>query len=321
METRPQVVDHAPASAPAGPEILHPRMVPLGGPRAHPVRRTLPQRHRSLIGAWCFADHYGPTTIDAARAMDLPGHPHTGLQTVSWLFTGTLEHRDTIGSHALIQAGEMSLMTAGRGIAHSEYSTADTEVLHGVQLWIALPEHERFTEPRFESYAPEPVTAGDARVRVFLGSLAGSTSPVPTSTPLLGAELEIAPGSAVRLDVDPAFEHGILVDTGDISVSGVAARDAQLVYLPTGSTSLTIETADRPVRAVLLGGVPLGERIVMWWNFVGRSHEEIVEFRSQWQRQATGDHSKAGPFGRFPEQWATVLPAPELPNAQLKPRA
>ncbi|WP_351225906.1 pirin family protein [Streptomyces sp. NPDC002133] len=307
-------------SSPGVAEVMHPRMVPLGGPRAHPVRRTLPQRRRSLIGAWCFADHYGPTTIDAARAMDLPGHPHTGLQTVSWLFTGTLEHRDTIGSRALIRAGEMNLMTAGRGIAHAEHTTSDTTTLHGVQLWIALPEHDRFAEPRFESYAPEPVTVGEARMRVFLGSLAGSASPVRTSTPLLGAELEIAPKAVVRLEVDPSFEHGILVDSGDITAGGVAATDAQLLYLPTGAGSLTIETGDRPVRAVLLGGEPLNERIVMWWNFVGRSHEEIVTFRSQWQQQMTGDHYEAGPYGRFPEEWATVLPAPELPNAQLKPR-
>ncbi|MEU1630822.1 pirin family protein [Streptomyces sp. NPDC020096] len=321
METRSAVAHHhATEGAPAAAEILQPRMVPLGGPRALPVRRTLPHRNRSLIGAWCFIDHYGPTDIGTATAINVPGHPHVGLQTVSWLFSGALEHLDTIGSRSLIRAGEMNLMTAGRGIAHSEYSTARTKALHGVQLWVALPENDRFAEPRFEHYVPEPFTFGNAQVRVFLGSLAGSTSPVHTSTRLLGAELNIAANAAVRLEVDPAFEHGILVNTGDIKVSGVAAADTQLLYLPTGSDILTVETANRPVRALLLGGEPLNERIIMWWNFIGRSHAEIVEFRSQWQRQAAADHTAAGPFGRFPEQWTTVLPAPELPNAHLKPR-
>ena len=123
-----------------GPEVLEARDVPLGGPRALQVRRTLPQRARTLIGAWCFADHYGPVEVPKTGGMDVPPHPHTGLQTVSWLFSGEVEHRDSLGSHALVRPGEMNLMTGGRGIAHSEVSTPDTERLHGVQLWVALPE-------------------------------------------------------------------------------------------------------------------------------------------------------------------------------------
>jgi hypothetical protein len=319
LETRPEVTDLAPQAPTSAPEVLEPRRVPLGGPRAMTVRRTLPQRSRSLIGAWCFLDHYGPSDVTSGTTMNLPGHPHTCLQTVSWLFDGVLEHLDTVGSRALVRAGELNLMTAGRGIAHSEFATPDTTVLHGVQLWVALPAGDRFVEPRFEHYAPEPVTVGPARLRVFLGSLAGSTSPVGTSTPLLGAQLDIEPHSTLRLDVDPGFEHGILVDSGDLRVDGVAARDAELLYLPTGATTLTIETGDRPVRAVLLGGQPLGERIVMWWNFVGRSHEEIVRFRTEWQEQTAAGHT-VGPYGLFPERWASVLPAPEMPNVRLRPR-
>ena len=320
LETRPEVTDLAPQAPASAPEVLEPRLVPLGGPRAMRVRRTLPQRTRSLIGAWCFLDHYGPSDASAGVTMNLPGHPHTGLQTVSWLFEGVLEHLDTVGSRAFVRAGELNLMTAGRGIAHSEFSTPDTTVLHGVQLWVALPDRDRFTEPRFEHYAPEPVTVGPARLRVFLGSLAGSTSPVRTSTPLLGAQLDIGPRSTLRLDVDPGFEHGILVDSGEVRVDDATAADAHLLYLPTGSPTLTVQTGDRPVRAVLLGGEPLGERIVMWWNFVGRSHDEIVRFRAEWQEQATTGSTVAGPYGRFPDRWATVLPAPELPNARLRPR-
>ena len=320
LDARPEVVPCESSAARATPEVLEPRLVPLGGPRAKPVRRTLPQRARSLIGAWCFVDHYGPNEISEAAAMNLPGHPHTGLQTVSWLFSGLLEHLDTIGTKSLIRAGEMNLMTAGRGIAHSEFTTPETKVLHGVQLWVALPERDRFTEPRFEYFAPEPITVGQAKLTVFLGSLMGSASPVVTSTPLLGAELNIPAGTTLELDVDPAFEHGILVDAGEIRVAGSTATDAQLLYVPLGATSLTIETGDRPVRAVLLGGEPLNERIIMWWNFIGRTHEEIVRFRTEWQAQAATDHEE-GPYGTFPEAWLTVLPAPVMPNGQLKPRA
>jgi redox-sensitive bicupin YhaK (pirin superfamily) len=320
-ETRPDIVACEPTESRPAPEILQPRMVPLGGPRAASVRRTLPQRSRSLIGAWCFADHYGPNDMSANNDMNLPGHPHTGLQTVSWLFAGELEHLDTIGTRSLVRAGEMNLMTSGRGIAHSEFTTPNTKVLHGVQLWVALPEHDRFTEPRFEHYVPHPFTIADAHITVFLGSLMGSTSPVRTSTPLLGAQLDLTPGSTLNLDVDPTFEHGILLDSGDVRVDGVTATDAELLYIPTGSTSVTIAAGNRPVRAVLLGGEPLHERIIMWWNFIGRSHDEIVKFRSDWQAQAFADHSEEGPYGLFPEQWITVLPAPEMPNAHLKPRS
>ncbi|PRY32709.1 pirin family protein [Umezawaea tangerina] len=316
VEAGPEVVAHEPSDARSGPELLQPRLVPLGGPRAQPVRRTLPQRTRSLIGAWCFADHYGPT--DDVGLMSIPGHPHTGLQTVSWLFAGTIEHRDTVGSHMVVRAGEMNLMTAGRGIAHSEYAVAGDEVLHGVQLWVALPDRDRFCEPRFEHHVPEPWTLDDARVTVFLGSLMGSVSPVATSTPLLGAQLDVPAGAALVLDVDPAFEHGILVDSGDVRVAGAAATDAELLYLPPGSSTLTVETGDRPVRALLLGGTPLDERIVMWWNFIGRTHEEVERFRAEWQEQAQAGGT--GPYGTFPDPWTSVLPAPALPNARLRSR-
>lgn len=321
LETRPQVADLAPPSPALAPEVVAPREVPLGGPRAMRVRRTLPQRGRSLIGAWCFLDHYGPDAATSGALMRLPGHPHTGLQTVSWLFDGELEHLDTIGSRSVVRAGELNLMTAGRGIAHSEFSTPDTTVLHGVQLWVALPDSGRFTEPRFEHHVPEPITVGPARLRVFVGSLMGSTSPARTSTRLLGAQLDVEPDSTLLLHVDPGFEHGILVDSGEVRVAGVTAADAHLLCLPAGAATLTVESGAQPVRAILLGGEPLAERIVMWWNFIGRSHEEIVRFRAEWQEQAAVGRGVAGPYGQFPDRWDTVLPAPELPNARLRPRS
>ena len=170
------------------------------------VRRTLPQRQRSLIGAWCFLDHYGPDRVGDSGGMKVPRHPHTGLQTVSWLFTGEIEHRDSAGFHAAVRPGEVNLMTAGRGISHSEFSTPDTTVLHGAQLWVALPDTARHMAPTFEHYRPEPVSGNGWTMRVFLGALAGSVSPVTTHTPLLGAELllEAGDGADPRQQMRPS---------------------------------------------------------------------------------------------------------------------
>src|SRR4051812_10736235 len=204
VETQPQETV-CPSTPPTdGVEILEPRDVPLGGPRAMTVRRTLPQRQRSLIGAWCFADHYGPDDVASSGGMDVPPHPHTGLQTVSWLFTGEIEHRDSLGVHALVRPGELNLMTAGHGIAHSEVSTLATSVLHGVQLWVALPDGARDTPRAFEHHVPPVTSLAGGSVRVLLGSLAGTTSPVRTFSPLLGAEVVVEAGAEVRLEVDAA---------------------------------------------------------------------------------------------------------------------
>ncbi|WP_432122185.1 pirin family protein [Streptomyces sp. S1] len=297
-----------------GVEVLSARDVPLGGPRAMTVRRTLPQRARTLIGAWCFADHYGPDDVAESGGMDVAPHPHIGLQTVSWLFAGEIEHRDSLGSHALVRPGELNLMTGGRGISHSEVSTARTTLLHGVQLWVALPGEHRNAARDFQHYAPGTVRLDWADVRVFLGSLAGETSPVRTFTPLLGAELLLDPGATVTLATDPAFEHGLLVDEGAVRLSGTLLHPAELGYTAPGSTTLTLTNAsDAPARTVLLGGPPFGEEIVMWWNFVGRTDEEIRQAREDWA--AASDR-----FGEVTGYPGARLPAPELPTTQLKPR-
>ncbi|MBD0674299.1 pirin family protein [Streptomyces sp. CBMA156] len=295
-------------------EVLPARDVPLGGPRAMTVRRTLPQRSRTMIGAWCFVDHYGPDDVTSTGGMDVAPHPHTGLQTVSWLFTGEIEHRDSLGVHALVRPGEVNLMTSGHGIAHSEVSTPATTVLHGVQLWVALPEEHRHTARDFHHHAPAPVALDGGEARVFLGTLAGDTSPVPTFTPLLGAELLLRPNATVTLDVDPAFEHGLLVDRGDILLAGTPLRPAELGYLAPGRTTLTLtNTTGTDARLVLLGGTPFEEQIVMWWNFIGRTHEDIAQARTEWQ--AATDR-----FGAVQGYPGDRLPAPELPGTPLKPR-
>ncbi|MGV0644020.1 pirin family protein [Mycolicibacterium sp. XJ879] len=296
--------------------VLHAREVPLGGPRAMRVRRTLPQRERSLIGAWCFADHYGPQDVRDGPGMDVPPHPHTGLQTVSWLFAGEVEHRDSAGVHAMVRPGELNLMTAGAGICHSEVSTEATTVLHGVQLWVALPDSDRDTGRDFAHFVPTPRAFGGATLRVFLGELAGAQSPVHTFTPLLGAQVDLEPRSAVTFEVDAAFEHGVLLDQGDVMVGDTALDVADLAFQAVGSTDLALTNrGDRPARVVVLGGPPFPEELVMWWNFVGRSHDEVATYREQWQ-----DHH--GRFGAVHGYRGAVerLPAPALPNATLRPR-
>jgi len=307
-------------------EILEPREVPLGGLRAMTVRRTLPQRQRSLVGAWCFLDHYGPDRVDDTGGMMVAPHPHIGLQTVSWLFGGVIEHRDSAGNHAMVKPGELNLMTAGRGISHSEVSTPETTELHGVQLWVALPAAHRDAEPGFTHYAP-PVVHGEGwDAQVFLGSMLGSESPVETYTPLVGAEVIVDGGSRLAPDIRSDFEYGVLVDFGLARVNGEEVKQNQLAYVAPGEP-LEIEAADLS-HLLLIGGRPLGEEIVMWWNFVGGDHDQIVQARTEWMAQLTdGDgtfqDSSAihdGRFGVIADDHLPPIPAPVLPNAKLKPR-
>ncbi|GHB45561.1 hypothetical protein GCM10010377_40450 [Streptomyces viridiviolaceus] len=313
-ETRCGSTDGGERSDEGRVDVLTPRDVPLGGPRAMTVRRTLPQRARTLIGAWCFADHYGPDDVARTGGMDVAPHPHTGLQTVSWLFSGEIEHRDSLGSHAYVRPGELNLMTGGHGISHSEVSTPRTGTLHGVQLWVALPDAHRHAPRDFQHHVPVPVRTDGAEIRVFLGSLAGDTSPVRTFTPLLGAEIQLEPGSSLTLRVDPAFEHGLLVDRGDVRLAGTLLRPAELGYAPPGSDTLTLlNESDEPARTVLLGGPPFEEEIVMWWNFIGRSHDDIVRAREEWEQASDR-------FGAVEGYPGDRLPAPALPNAVIRPR-
>ncbi len=298
-------------------EVLTPRDVPLGGLRAMTVRRTLPQRQRSLIGAWCFVDHYGPDEVEASGGMVVPPHPHTGLQTVSWLFTGEIEHRDSAGHHAMVRPGELNLMTAGRGISHSEYSTPGTTTLHGAQLWLALPGRHRQVDPAFEHYAPDPVVGAGWEVRVFLGSLLGSESPVTTWSPLLGAELVLRAGTTLIVPVDPTYELGVLVDLGEVRVDGKPLARSDLGFLEPGQDTVEL-AATEDTRLLLLGGPPFGEQIVMWWNFIGREHDEVVGYRTQWEALlADGADDR---FSLPPDDPRDALHAPPLPHVRMVKR-
>ena len=296
------------------------------------VRRTLPNRERTSIGAWCFIDHFGPNKTRDTGGMSVAPHPHTGLQTVSWLFAGEVEHRDSVGSHQFVSPGQLNLMTAGAGIAHSEVSTADSQWLHGVQLWVALPDAHRHIAPFFEHVIPPvvsvPTTGGDefsagassnATVTVFVGQLLGVESEATAFSPLVGAEIVLPAQSRLVVPVDAAFEHGVLIDHGSLGVNDEQGEESDLIYISAGTGQLEFRSGDHPVRAVLLGGEPFQEQLVMWWNFIGRSHDEIVAFREAWQRDVIENGNQAGTFGHVSFDGAAI-PAPEMPKVRLRAR-
>jgi redox-sensitive bicupin YhaK (pirin superfamily) len=344
LETRPAEQVCAAGEQGDGIELLSPRDVPLGGPRAMNVRRTIPQLARSLVGAWCFSDHYGPDDVSVGEGMQVPPHPHTGLQTVSWLFEGEILHRDSVGSLQTVRPGELNLMTAGVGISHSEESPAGRPpLLHGVQLWTALPGSALGIDPHFEHHGDLPVARHDgAVVQVFIGRLAVAgeelDSPATTYTPLVGAQIDLEPGAELRLDVDPGHEHALLVDSGDVTFEGCAVPPAGLGYAAPGRSVLVVRAAaGAPARAVLIGGLPFAEDVIMWWNFMGRTHEDIVRARDDWMALvaelgpagasegagATGytEGAAGRRFGQVHGYPAGPLRAPALPDLRLRPRA
>jgi redox-sensitive bicupin YhaK (pirin superfamily) len=266
-----------------------------------------------MIGAWCFVDHYGPEDIAGQPGMRVPPHPHTGLQTVSWLFDGEILHRDGLGSLQRIRPGELNLMTAGQGIAHSEESPPDhPPALHGVQLWVALPAADRATSPMFEHHAGLPVVNDTGiSATVLVGEFAGVRSPGTTFTPLVGVDVALEEASETRLPLESDFEYGAVVTTGRASIDGAGVVPGDLLYLGCGRSDLPVHT-DGGARVLLLGGEPFDEEIVMWWNFIGRSHDEIVAFREDWasERRFAPVHGYDG----------GPLPAPPLPATRLRPR-
>jgi redox-sensitive bicupin YhaK (pirin superfamily) len=297
-------------------DLHHGHAVALGGPRALTVTRTLPNRDRRMVGAWCFADSFGPDRIGPGEpaGMQVPPHPHIGLQTVSWLVAGEVVHRDSLGSEQLITPGGLNLMTAGLGIAHSERSvTRRSPVLHGVQLWTALPDRHRQVEPHFEHHSTLPVlTDGGLTLTVLMGEIGGHAAPARIYSPLLGAEATMAAGASARLPLDPDWEYAVLALAGTSRVDDVPLRPGPLLYLGRGRRELAID-ADGPARLLLLGGEPFDENIVMWWNFVGRDHDDIVAARADWT-------SGSARFPAVPGDPDDRLPAPPMPTVRLRPR-
>ena len=300
--------------------LLEPREVPLGGTRAMLVRRTLPHRDLPTVGAWCFADDYGPSDVSGSAGMHVPPHPHTGLQTVTWLLEGEVHHQDSLGSEQPVRPGQLSLMTAGRGIAHAETSPADhPPTLRGVQLWVALPENDRHMAPAFEHHCELPVVRdGGLTATLIIGEVAGERSPATAHTPLVGVDVVVDPDGAGKLPLDPSFEHAVLALSDDVVVDGEPVAQASLVYLGCGRRDLALAAGTSGGRLLLLGGAPFEEELLMWWNFVGRDHDEIVAFRSEWEASRAGAATRFAPVLGYD---GPALPAPELPSVRLRPRA
>jgi redox-sensitive bicupin YhaK (pirin superfamily) len=296
--------------------LLEPRFVKISTRTGIEVRRTLPNARKRMIGAWAFADHFGPTT--QTEGMVVAAHPHTGLQTATWLIEGRFEHRDSIGTVQHIEPGQLNLMTAGRGIAHSELSMADEAILHAVQLWIALPDSDRKMAPEFEHQGDLPaIDLGAAKATVFAGHLAdfpAQKAATKVFSPLVGAELRLQPGASISVTLTRDFEHGFLNVQGQISVNDSPAPLHSMEYLPTGNDQATIvNLGAQEAIVMLLGGEPFSEPIVMWWNFIERSHDEIVEVREKWN---AGDAS----IPVFTDQIGSRTPAPDMPNLILRAR-
>jgi hypothetical protein len=274
------------------------------------VRRLLPNLGRRLVGSWCFVDHYGPDDVATGGGMQVPPHPHIGLQTVSWLRAGEVRHRDSLGNDVIIKPGELGLMTSGAGIVHAEYSPVPhAALLHGAQLWVALPSAAAATAPAWEHHANLPMlTADGIEITVFLGALSGERSPGGTYSDVTGASIKIAGGRSDVIALEPEFEYAALVLSGGVEIETAPLAVGTMLYLGTGRASLDF-ASDTGAEFLLLGGVPFEGQLVMWWNFVARSDEEIVAARDRWTEGGFGTVADAG----------DPLKAPPLPPGRLKP--
>jgi quercetin 2,3-dioxygenase len=293
-------------------EVLPAREVDLG--EGTPVRRLLPKRRRSTIGAWCFFDHFGPLDVASGPGMRVPPHPHTTLQTVTWLLEGDVFHRDSLGNEQLILPGQLNLMTAGRGIAHAEESPPEHQpMLHGAQLWTALPSRSKDVEPAFDHHPELPAvpTRRGLRVTVLLGELLGARSPARTYSEIVGADVDITDGADDEIPLRPDFEYGAAALTGRVSVDGLVLEVGSLLYLGMGRRAIEVQSAG-PARFLLLGGEPFGEPLFMWWNFVAHSAEEIAEARADWEAGRR--------FGDVQGFDGLRLDAPPMMPGRLKPR-
>jgi quercetin 2,3-dioxygenase len=296
-------------AGPAGLELTEARVARVGDMT---VRRLLPLRLRRSVGAWCFVDHYGPMSVDGVTGMRVPPHPHIGLQTVTWLISGNVLHRDSLGSEQMIRPGQLNLMTAGRGIAHSEESPVEHDPsLHGVQLWVALPAASRRTEPAFSHHAELPSAGiGGFVVTVFVGTLGGARSPARMFSEIVGAELAAPRDTSGIIPLAPAHEHVVFVVTGSAGVEGTVLRPGQLLYLDPGREQVRV-SAPAGSRVFLLGGVPLGEQLLMWWNLVARNPEEIEAAVAGWRE---------GRFGTVAGYDGEPLAAPPLDLFRQAPK-
>lgn len=295
-----QSCDEKTASCTAIELILTPRETDLGG---FSVRRTLPTSRRKMVGPWIFFDHMGPADFPAGSGINVRPHPHIGIATVTYLFEGEILHRDSLGSLQPIRPGDLNLMITGRGIVHSERErpelTATDHRLHGLQLWLALPEADEETDPAFHHYPGADIPAvviNGVPVRVMMGSAYGVTSPVKCFSETLYVEAHLKPGD--RLTLPDAEERGLYIASGKLR--------AQEALLPEHSMTIFANQSDIEIEAVtesriaVIGGTPVGKRFIDW-NFVSSRKERIQQAREDWQ---------AGRFPKVPGDEVEFIPLP-----------
>ncbi len=269
-----------------------------------PIRRALPRRDRRTVGAWCFADHMGPSTYGRQDPIGIGPHPHIGLQTVTWLVAGEMLHRDSLGTEQTISPGQLNLMTAGRGVSHAEEGIHPRGDLHGIQLWVAQPERTRHGDAAFEHHDDLPqIELANASATVLVGAVGDVTSPARRDTDHFGAEVVLGGGRTV-VPVDDRHEHALVVLSGAIELDGRSIRPGHLGYVPVGRSELAM-VATEPTRLMLLGGEPFESKVTMWWNYVARERDEIDQANRDW---AAG-HDRYGDTG---SSWPRI-PAPVPP--------
>jgi redox-sensitive bicupin YhaK (pirin superfamily) len=275
------------------------------------VRRALPTRERRMVGAWCFLDHAGPFEFAAGGGIQVGPHPHIGLQTFTWMIEGELLHSDSLGNRQWIRPGQVNVMTAGHGISHAEEAAKDRDGRgHTVQLWIALPDGERERAPMFQHCPDLPRIQRDGfDITLLVGEWLEATSPAQVFSQLLGADLRADAASATTLPLRMEFEHAVLCLDGEIRVEGETLAPGALLHLGLGRESLRIET-DAPARLLLVGGEPFAEDVLLWWNFVGRTAEDMA--------QATRDWNHGDRFGVVPGTELKRLVAPDVEGLRLR---
>ncbi|WP_280539945.1 pirin family protein [Chromohalobacter sp. 11-W] len=306
-EHRPRLYDSRECPVVDGHRLiqhLHARTADVGG---IPVNRVMPQRGRRLIGAWCFLDHAGPATFTAgASGMRVGPHPHTGLQTFTWMLAGEVMHRDSLGNIQRIRPDQLNLMTAGRGIAHTEESSPESGQLHAAQLWIALPHATRHTPPRFDHYSALPRWSEQgADATLLVGEFQDRKAPTLTFSSLLGLDLVSTDTTRLHLPARPDFEYGVLVLEDNLTIERDHFTANEMAYLGSGLDEITL-ALESGTRVLLLGGEPLHEDIYIWWNFVGHSKAEIAEAQEEWE-------SGSDRFGDVPEFDGERIMPPPIP--------
>ncbi|MER8835710.1 pirin family protein [Mesorhizobium sp. M0340] len=270
------------------------------------VRRALPTARRRLVGPFIFFDRMGPAVLRAGQALDVRPHPHIGLSTVTYLFDGKIRHRDSLGTEMVIQPGDVNLMTAGRGIVHSERTPEELRGLpmsvSGLQTWLALPDGKEEVAPVFENTAalrlPE-IDAEGVSGRIVIGALSGLRSPVATASDTLYADLRLAPGASVKIPAD-AEERAIYTLEGEVSISGDRFPAERLLVFRPGDE--IVVSSDRGAHFMLFGGASLGSKRYIWWNFVSSSKERIEQAKEEW---------KTGRFDIVPGDEQEFIPLPE----------